>query len=152
MLYCQDHAVNRVKKRLTLSCRLYSASIACCCIGLPSQAERSRSVSAQVVVEGANGPTTREADAILNDRGIPVLPDILANSGGVIASYIEWRKSKSGSLTSREETFALVDELVLAAFRRVVDFAQDKKTTLRGAARVLAVQEVVETMIDRGWI
>ncbi len=114
--------------------------------------ENAEAVSAKMIVEGANGPTTSEADAILNDRGVPMLPDILANSGGVIASYIEWRKSKSGSLTSRDETFALVDELVLAAFRRVVDFAKDKKTTPRVAARVLAVQEVVETMLDRGWI
>ncbi len=115
-------------------------------------AENAGAVSARMIAEGANGPTTREADAILNDRGVLMLPDILANSGGVIASYIEWRKSKSGSLTSRDETFALVDELVLAAFRRVVDFARDKKITLRVAARALAVQEVVETMLDRGWI
>jgi len=115
-------------------------------------AANAEAVSARMIVEGANGPTTAEADAMLADRGIPVVPDILANSGGVIASYIEWRKAKSGSLTSRDETFEMVDHLVLSAFDRVVEFAGSRQTTPRVAARVLAVREVVETMADRGWI
>jgi len=114
--------------------------------------ENASGVSAKMIVEGANGPTTAEADAVLSDRGLPVLPDILANSGGVIASYIEWRKAKSGSLTSREETFQMVDDLVLAAFDRVAERAESWKTTPRVAARALAVEEVVDTMSDRGWI
>ena len=115
-------------------------------------AENASAVSARMVVEGANGPTTAEADAVLGDKGIPLIPDILANSGGVIASYIEWRKAKSGSLTSRVETFDMVDELVLAALARVMDFAKSKKVTPRLAARALAVEEVVHAMVDRGWI
>ncbi len=114
--------------------------------------ENASAVSAKMIVEGANGPTTAEADAVLNDRGLPVLPDILANSGGVIASYIEWRKAKSGSLTSREETFQMVDDLVLAAFDRVTERTESWKTTPRVAARALSVEEVVNTMNDRGWI
>ena len=114
--------------------------------------ENASAVSARMIVEGANGPTTAEADAILSDKGIPVIPDILANSGGVIASYIEWRKAKSGSLTSRDETFQMVDKLVLAALDRVMDFAKRKKVTPRLAARALAVEEVVHAMADRGWI
>jgi len=114
--------------------------------------DSASAVSARMVVEGANGPTTAEADAILGDKGIPVIPDILANSGGVIASYIEWRKAKSGSLTSRDETFDTVDELVLSALARVTDFTSRRKVTPRLAARVLAVEEVVHAMADRGWI
>jgi len=115
-------------------------------------AENAARVSARMIVEGANGPTTAEADAIIADKGIPILPDILANSGGVIASYAEWRKAKSGSLTNRTETFDMVDHLVLAAFDRVTEFAESKKITPRIAARALSVEEVVHTMADRGWI
>ena len=115
-------------------------------------AENAAAVGAGMIVEGANGPTTAGADAVFEERGIPVVPDILANSGGVIASYVEWRQAKSGALTGREETFATVDELVLAAFERVTEFAESRNTTPRVAARCLAVQEVVETMLDRGWI
>ena len=114
--------------------------------------ENAAAVSARMIVEGANGPVTDEADEVLDEKGIPILPDILANSGGVIASYIEWRKAKSGSLTSRTETFDMVDELVLNAFDRVTEFAESRKTTPRAAARALAVEEVVRTMGDRGWI
>ena len=114
--------------------------------------ENAAAVSARMIVEGANGPTTAEADAVFADRGIPVLPDILANSGGVIASYVEWRQAKSGALTSRDETFGTLDQLVLAAFDRVTEFAESKKTTPRVAARCLSVEEVIHTMADRGWI
>jgi glutamate dehydrogenase (NAD(P)+) len=115
-------------------------------------ADNAGAVQAKLIVEGANGPTTSEADAILNDKGVIILPDILANSGGVIASYVEWRQAKSGALTSRDETFETVDQLVLAALARVSDFSESKKATLRDAARALSVEEVVRTMADRGWI
>jgi glutamate dehydrogenase (NAD(P)+) len=115
-------------------------------------ASNAANIRARMIVEGANGPTTAEADAILKDNGVIVLPDILANSGGVIASYVEWRQAKSGSLTSRDETFGTVDELVLGAFERVTEFSTAKKTTHRIAARALAVEEVIYTMADRGWI
>jgi glutamate dehydrogenase (NAD(P)+) len=115
-------------------------------------ADNAESVQATMIVEGANGPTTPEADAILTDKGVAVIPDVLANSGGVIASYVEWRQAKSGALTRRSETFATVDQLVLEAFERVTEFSERRKTTLRNAASALAVEEVVRTMSDRGWI
>jgi len=68
-------------------------------------AENAPKVKARLVVESANGPTTPEADVILDEMGVIALPDILANAGGVIASYIEWRNAKSGSITDREEVF-----------------------------------------------
>jgi glutamate dehydrogenase (NAD(P)+) len=109
-------------------------------------------VHAKAVVEGANAPTTPEAAAILRRRGIPVVPDILANAGGVIASYVEWRKAKSGALTTREETFALIDERTEVAFRQMLAVAAEKGCSLRQACDVIAVQELVESMRDRGWI
>jgi glutamate dehydrogenase (NAD(P)+) len=115
-------------------------------------ADNAASVQARLIVEGANGPTESGADAILQDKGVTIIPDILANSGGVIASYVEWRQAKSGSLTCREETFKTVDQLVLAALDRVDRFAASKKVTLRDAARALSVEEVVSTMQDRCWI
>jgi glutamate dehydrogenase (NAD(P)+) len=109
-------------------------------------------IQAKLIVEGANGPTTPEGDEALDSRGIKLVPDILANSGGVIASYIEWRKAKSGSLTRREETFEAVDDLMRDGFVRVMKLAEDKKIPPRLAAEVIAVDEVVGSMKDRGWI
>jgi glutamate dehydrogenase (NAD(P)+) len=109
-------------------------------------------VRASVIVEGANGPTTPEAAAILTERGVPVVPDILANAGGVIASYVEWRKAKSGALTTKEETFGLIDERTEVAFRQMMEVAGEKGCSLRQACDVIAVQELVDSMHDRGWV
>ncbi|NLW49563.1 MAG: Glu/Leu/Phe/Val dehydrogenase [Candidatus Brocadiaceae bacterium] len=109
-------------------------------------------VRAAAVVEGANGPTTPEAAAILAARSVPVVPDILANGGGVIASYVEWRKAKSGALTTREETFALVDERTEWAFAQMLDMAAAKGCSLREACFAIAVKELTDSMIDRGWV
>lgn len=109
-------------------------------------------VSARAVVEGANGPTTPEADDILTDNGVIVVPDILANSGGVIASYIEWRKGKSGSITGRDEVFEVIDNLIGGTFHEVSLLAKKHKVTGRCAAQTSAVTEVMSAMQDRGWI
>jgi len=115
-------------------------------------ADVARRVRAKLIVEGANGPTTPEGDAILQERGVPIVPDILANSGGVIASYLEWHKAKSGSLTKREETFVVIDELIRDGYTRIMALAREKQISPRLAAEVLAVAEVVYSMKDRGWI
>ncbi len=112
--------------------------------------ENADSVNARLIVEGANHPLTAEADVILEDRGIPVVPDILANSGGVVASYLEWRGAKSGTITKQQETYAAVEENMQETFTRVADFAGDE-LSLRSAAWALAVQELVEAMADKGW-
>lgn len=109
-------------------------------------------LQAKLVVEAANDPTTPEADSVLAERGISAIPDILANAGGVIASYIEWRQAKSGSLTEKSETYAAIDKQLSRAFDDVASFAEQKRVSHRLAAQVLAVHEVVESMRDRGWI
>lgn len=121
-------------------------------IGGVIDAEMAGRLQAKLVIEAANDPTTLEADGILRGRGIPVLPDILANSGGVIASYIEWRQAKSGSLTDKAETYEAVERQIGGAYDEVMDAARHHDIPHRLAAQVIAVHEVVESMRDRGWI
>jgi glutamate dehydrogenase (NAD(P)+) len=109
-------------------------------------------VSAKLIVEAANGPTTPDGEQVLAKRGIPVVPDILASSGGVIASYVEWRQAKSGAITRKDETYQTIAEQIEAAFQRVRQFSCDRGVTDREAALAVAVGELVATMRDRGWI
>lgn len=109
-------------------------------------------VSARLIVEAANGPTTPEAEAVLTARGIPLIPDILANSGGVVASYVEWHQAKSGAMTKKEETYQTVAEQLEAAFHKVQAAAVKHRAGNRVAAWVVAVDELIATMRDRGWI
>jgi glutamate dehydrogenase/leucine dehydrogenase len=114
--------------------------------------ETAPEVRAPLIVEGANGPTTDKGDAILADRGVTIVPDILANSGGVIASYIEWRKAKSGSITSRDEVFGAVEQLIGETFDAVTALGEERKVQLRVASQIAAVGEVISAMQDRGWM
>lgn len=114
--------------------------------------EVAAALQAKLIVEAANDPTTNEGDEILQERRIPVIPDILANAGGVVASYIEWRQGKSGSLTEKTETYAAIDKQMHPAFADVVKFAQRENISHRLAAQVLAVDEVVKSMVDRVWL
>ncbi len=109
-------------------------------------------VKAKMVVEAANGPTTKTADKILTDKGVIVIPDILANSGGVIASYIEWRSAKSGVLTSSDEVFEFIDSTIGRSFEKILSLVKDRKMTHKDAALTLATEEVVSAMESRGWI
>jgi glutamate dehydrogenase (NAD(P)+) len=115
-------------------------------------AETAPKVSARIIVEGANGPTTNEADEFFEGAGVPAIPDILANSGGVIASYIEWRNAKSGSITDRHEVFESIESVITRTFDEVERFAKERKITYRRAAECVAVEEVIGAMQDRGWI
>ena len=114
--------------------------------------EIAQKVAARLVVEAANGPTTAGGEKILNARGIPIVPDILANAGGVTASYVEWRQAKSGAMTKAEETYDTVAEQLEVAFHRVREVAAKHQVTDRIAAQVVAVGELVATMRDRGWL
>lgn len=114
--------------------------------------ESAGKLKAKLVIEAANDPTTSEADAVLEDRNIVAVPDILANSGGVIASYIEWRQAKSGSLTDKRETYEVIERQISQSYSQVSDFAKAKNAAYRHAAWALAVDEVVQSMRDRGWV
>lgn len=114
--------------------------------------ENAGDVKAKLIVEGANGPTTREADDILAKKGVSLAPDILANAGGVVASYDEWRKGKSGTRTKREETYASIKETLLDVFEEVLGYSSKEKISLRKAALALAATRLLDTMEGRGWV
>ena len=103
-----------------------------------------------MVAEGANGPTTLEADAILAERGIPVLPDILTNAGGVTVSYFEWVQDLGRLFWSRDEIRARLGEKMADAFDRVWELSESRGLTLRRAALVAGIREVAEALSARG--
>ncbi|HTO72016.1 MAG TPA: Glu/Leu/Phe/Val dehydrogenase [Myxococcota bacterium] len=107
-------------------------------------------VRARVVVEGANGPTTLEADAILRDRGVFVVPDVLANSGGVTVSYFEWVQDAQQLFWSEEEVNERLHKIQSAAFRATLDFAQAKQLDMRTASLWRGIERVAEAKRRRG--
>jgi glutamate dehydrogenase (NAD(P)+) len=113
-------------------------------------AENAPNVRARMVAEGANGPTSLEADAILDARGVPILPDILTNAGGVTVSYFEWVQDLGRLFWTREEIRAKLAEKLSDAFDRVWDLAEERGTSLRTAALVAGVREVSAALEARG--
>jgi glutamate dehydrogenase (NAD(P)+) len=113
--------------------------------------ENAGRIEARLVAEGANGPTSIEADAILLERGIPVLPDILTNAGGVTVSYFEWVQDLGRLFWSRDEIRAKLGEKLNDAFDRVWDLAEQRGLSLRAAALVSGIQEVAGAMVSRGF-
>jgi glutamate dehydrogenase (NAD(P)+) len=113
-------------------------------------AENAPNLRARMIAEGANGPTSLEADAILADRGIPVLPDILTNAGGVTVSYFEWVQDLGRLFWTRDEIRAKLAEKLSDAFDRVWDLAEGQDVTLRTAALVAGIREVAAALEARG--
>ena len=112
--------------------------------------DNARRVQAKLIVEGANGPTTPEADAIFRERGIDVVPDIVANAGGVIVSYFEWVQDRQGFFWRENDVNERLREQLLDNFSLVRDLAQMRGVSYRTAAYVLAIQRVVTTLNMRG--
>jgi len=112
--------------------------------------ENAERVRAQVVVEGANGPTTPEADAILGSRGITVIPDILANSGGVIVSYFEWVQDIQMLFWSEDDINQRLERIMVHSVHEVVTLARAEGISLRLAALQRAVARVAEALKIRG--
>lgn len=107
-------------------------------------------LACQFVVEAANGPTTLAADVILQDRGIIMVPDILANSGGVIVSYFEWVQDAQRYSWKVTDIHARLHEIMITAFQRIVALAKEKHVSLRMAALMAGIQEVAEAHECRG--
>ncbi len=107
-------------------------------------------IKAKIVVEGANAPTTPEGDSIMNDKGILVVPDILANSGGVIVSYFEWVQDKQNYFWDAEEVKTNLNSIMMRALYEVEAMAKDRKVTWREAAHMLGVSRVAEAHKLRG--
>jgi glutamate dehydrogenase (NAD(P)+) len=112
--------------------------------------ENAPRLDAKLVVEGANGPTSIEADAILGDRGIPILPDVLTNAGGVTVSYFEWVQDLGRLFWTRDEIRARLAEKLGDAFDRVWALAEKKGISLRQAALVAGINEVAGALKARG--
>ncbi len=106
----------------------------------------------KLIAEGANGPTTPEADAVLKDRGIFVLPDFLANAGGVTCSYFEQVQSNMNYFWEKDEVLGKLDLKMTAAFHAVADLAAKRKLYMRDAAYIIAISRVAQACRDRGWI
>ncbi len=113
-------------------------------------AENADDVQASLIAEGANGPTTLEADEILADRGILVLPDILTNAGGVTVSYFEWVQDLGRLFWGRDETRFKLREMMTDAFDRVWHLADEQRLTPRNAALVAGIREVAGALTARG--
>jgi glutamate dehydrogenase (NAD(P)+) len=107
-------------------------------------------VKASIVCEGANGPVTPAADAILEDKGVLVLPDVLANAGGVVVSYFEWVQGLQEYFWKESEVNAKLNDIVSRAFDETWETAESRKVSMRLAGYGLAVQRVAEATVTRG--
>ena len=107
-------------------------------------------IKAKIIVEGANGPTTPEADEILNEKGIFIVPDILANAGGVTVSYFEWVQNLQELIWSEEEVLERLMRIMQRSFREVLEISLSKKIPMRIAALVLGIGRVAEATRLRG--
>jgi glutamate dehydrogenase (NAD(P)+) len=113
-------------------------------------AENARKIKAQIIAEGANGPTTPAADGLFSQAGVTVIPDILANAGGVTVSYFEWVQDRMGYYWREREVNERLAEVLRENFDEVWNLAQNHKVTLRTAAYMLAIQRVVDSLTTRG--
>ena len=113
-------------------------------------ADNAPLIRAKLIAEGANGPTSVAADAILAERGIPVLPDVLTNAGGVTVSYFEWVQDIGRFFWDRDEIRARLAEKLGDAFERVWALSEERNLTLRSAALVAGIHEVADALEARG--
>lgn len=107
-------------------------------------------IKAKIIVEGANGPVTPEGDEILEKKGIVVIPDILANAGGVVVSHLEWVQAMSGLYWEEEQVNAELERKMVKAFKEVWASAQKRNVALRCAAYVMAIERIAEVYRYRG--
>ncbi len=113
-------------------------------------AGRAAKLKTRLILEGANGPTLPDADLVLADRGIVVVPDVIANAGGVTVSYFEWVQDFSSFFWTEDEINMKLETILIGAFKRIWDTAEQQKVTLRTAAFVVACERVLQAHVERG--
>lgn len=112
--------------------------------------KNARKIKAKVIVEGANGPTTPEADEILEERKIPIIPDILANAGGVVVSHLEWVQALSGLFWEEEQVNGELERKMVKTFKEVWENSQQRNVSFRCAAYTAAIERLAEIYRYRG--
>jgi len=113
--------------------------------------ENAPFIQAKIIAEGANGPTTNEADSILHEKGIFIIPDILANSGGAVVSYFEWVQGLQNLFWTEEEVNNKLSGIMSEAFHRVHKISTDKKIPMRSAALIAGLERLSQAMLHRGF-
>jgi glutamate dehydrogenase (NAD(P)+) len=114
------------------------------------RAKNAPNIKAKIIVEGANGPTTQRADEVLNAKGILVVPDILANAGGVTVSYFEWVQDRAGFFWREKEVNERLEDIMVQSFRDVAEMAQKYSVNARIAAYMLGISRVAHDTMVRG--
>jgi glutamate dehydrogenase (NAD(P)+) len=112
--------------------------------------KNASSLRCRILSEGANGPTTLEADRILSDKGIFVIPDILANSGGVIVSYFEWVQDLQRFFWSAKDIQDRLHDIITSAFQRTLHFSTERNVSMRMAALMSGIDQVAQAHLQRG--
>lgn len=112
--------------------------------------ENAADVRAKIILELANGPVTPEADTILNDNGVVVIPDVLANAGGVVVSYFEWTQNKQGLHWEEQDVLERLEQVMVNSFKRTHEIVKEKDIGYRDAAFALALRRIIGAAKDRG--
>lgn len=114
--------------------------------------ENANNIKAKIVVEAANGPTTIEGTEILTNRGILLVPDVLASAGGVTVSYFEWVQNNQGYYWTEEEVDEKLEKILIKSFNNIYDLSQSRRVDMRLAAYMIGVRKMAEASRFRGWI